>query len=134
MAVAATTLLLGAALGVLLVGHLGTSVGTALPGLRVVSVVDARPVGWRAALARTVVVELATLPTAGLGAAALALASLSPSPSRPSSFWRSSAAPNCCRCYCPSTGSSTRPFTTRTRCPICCARRPVFSPKQLSMP
>ena len=53
-------------------GVAGVSPGKALVGLRVVSYDDGRPIGVPQALLRTVILGLATLPTAGLGLATLA--------------------------------------------------------------
>jgi uncharacterized RDD family membrane protein YckC len=64
-------LLLSLASAVVL-GLWGVSAGKAALGLRVLDVDDARPVGVPRALLRTLVLGVATLPTFGFGAAALA--------------------------------------------------------------
>ncbi|QIG41626.1 FHA domain-containing protein [Nocardioides anomalus] len=56
----------------LLVGRYGLTPGKALLGLRVLSAEDARPVGVGKALVRNLVLGVATLPTVGFGAGALA--------------------------------------------------------------
>ncbi len=66
-AVLATTLALAAA-----VGSLGVSPGKALLGLQVVRESDGRPLGFAAALVRTLVLGMLTVPTAGLGVVTLA--------------------------------------------------------------
>ena len=70
-AIAGAVLLLGLVMA-LLVGRYGLTPGKAALGLRVLSAEDARPIGLRRALLRTVVLGVATLPTVGFGAAALA--------------------------------------------------------------
>jgi len=62
--------------GALLAGGFGVTPGKALLGLRVLSVEDARPIGFPRAALRTAILGMATLPTAGLGAAALARTAL----------------------------------------------------------
>ncbi|MCD4525626.1 RDD family protein [Nocardioides sp. cx-173] len=69
--IAGTVLLLGL-LSALLLGLKGTSPGKALVGLRVVEDESGRPIGVARALLRTLVLGIATLPTAGLGVATLA--------------------------------------------------------------
>jgi uncharacterized RDD family membrane protein YckC len=70
-AIAGTVLLVGL-LSSMLVGLFGVTPGKALVGIRVLSFEDARPIGvWRAML-RTLLLGVATLPTLGFGAAALA--------------------------------------------------------------
>jgi hypothetical protein len=56
----------------LLVGLYGLTPGKAMLGLRVLSAEDARPIGVPKALLRTFLLGVATLPTLGFGAAALA--------------------------------------------------------------
>ena len=56
----------------MLVGLYGLTPGKAMVGLRVLSAEDARPVGVPRALLRTFLLGVATLPTLGFGAAALA--------------------------------------------------------------
>jgi uncharacterized RDD family membrane protein YckC len=72
VAVIAGTVLLVGLLTALTVGLWGITPGKALVGLRVLSAEDARPIGVKRALLRTVVLGVATLPTVGFGAAALA--------------------------------------------------------------
>jgi uncharacterized RDD family membrane protein YckC len=63
-------------------GAWGVSAGKAALGLRVLSVVDGRPIGLLPAVLRAVVVGLATLPTFGFGAAALAWTAVADSSGR----------------------------------------------------
>jgi uncharacterized RDD family membrane protein YckC len=72
VAVIAGTVLLVWLLTGLGVGLRGISPGKAMVGLRVLSAEDARPIGVQRALLRTLVLGVATLPTVGFGAAALA--------------------------------------------------------------
>jgi uncharacterized RDD family membrane protein YckC len=72
VAVIAGTVLLVGLLTTLAVGLWGITPGKALVGLRVLSAEDARPTGVKLALLRTLVLGVATLPTIGFGAAALA--------------------------------------------------------------
>jgi uncharacterized RDD family membrane protein YckC len=58
-------------------GAWGVSPGKAAVGLRVLDVHDGRPIGVPRALLRTLILGMATLPTFGLGAAALARTALS---------------------------------------------------------
>ena len=70
-AIAGTVVLVGLVAS-LLVGGYGVSVGKAILGLRVLSAEDARPIGVPMAMLRTLLLGVATLPTVGFGAAALA--------------------------------------------------------------
>jgi uncharacterized RDD family membrane protein YckC len=70
-AIAGTVLLVGL-LTSLLVGLFGLTAGKALVGIRVLSFEDARPIGLPRAMLRTFLLGVATLPTLGFGAAALA--------------------------------------------------------------
>jgi len=72
VAVIAGTVLLVGLLTALAVGLRGVTPGKALVGLRALSAEDARPIGIKLALLRTFVLGVATLPTLGFGAAALA--------------------------------------------------------------
>ncbi len=72
VAAIAGTVLLVWLIGSMLVGIFGLTPGKALVGIRVLSFEDARPVGLLRAMLRTLVLGLATLPTLGFGAAALA--------------------------------------------------------------
>ena len=72
VAAIAGTVLLVTALTASLVGLWGVTPGKALVGLRVLAAEDARPIGFGPALLRTVLLDVATLPTFGFGAAALA--------------------------------------------------------------
>ncbi len=72
VAVIVGTVLLVGLLTTLAVGRWGVTPGKAAVGLRVLSAEDARPVGVWLALVRTFVLGVATLPTVGFGAAALA--------------------------------------------------------------
>jgi uncharacterized RDD family membrane protein YckC len=74
-AIAGTVLLVGLVTSVL-VGVLGLTPGKAAVGLRVLSAETARPVGVPRAALRTLVLGVATLPTVGFGAAALAWTAL----------------------------------------------------------
>jgi uncharacterized RDD family membrane protein YckC len=69
--IAGTVLLVGV-LTALCVGLWGVTPGKAMVGVRVLSAEDARPIGFGPALLRTLVLGVATLPTIGFGAAALA--------------------------------------------------------------
>lgn len=69
--IAGSVLLLGLVTS-LLVGRYGVTPGKAVLGLRVLSAEDARPIGVPKAMLRTLVLGVATLPTVGFGAAALA--------------------------------------------------------------
>lgn len=73
--VAGTVLVVGATSAVVL-GRWGVSVGKAAVGLRVLSPDGGRPIGVRPALLRWALLGLATLPTLGLGSAALAWTAL----------------------------------------------------------
>ncbi len=66
-----TVLLVGLAFSLLL-GLRGTSPGMAMSGLRVVHVGSGTPIGVPAAMLRTLILGVATLPTFGLGVATLA--------------------------------------------------------------
>jgi len=70
-----TVLLVGGASAAVL-GVWGVSAGKAALGLRVVASEGLRPIGVRRALARSALLGLATVPTLGLGAAALAWTAL----------------------------------------------------------
>jgi uncharacterized RDD family membrane protein YckC len=70
-AIAGTVLMVGL-LNSMLVGLFGLTPGKALVGIRVLSFEDARPVGLLKAILRTLLLGVATLPTLGFGAAALA--------------------------------------------------------------
>ncbi|HEX5089792.1 MAG TPA: RDD family protein [Nocardioides sp.] len=70
-AIAGTVLLVGLVTS-MLVGLYGLTPGKAMLGLRVLSAEDARPVGVARATLRTLILGVATLPTLGFGAAALA--------------------------------------------------------------
>ena len=70
-AIAGTVLMVGL-LGSMLVGLFGLTPGKALVGIRVLSSEDARPIGLLRAMLRTLLLGVATLPTLGFGAAALA--------------------------------------------------------------
>jgi uncharacterized RDD family membrane protein YckC len=72
VAVIAGTVLLVWLLTGLGVGLWGITPGKALVGLRVLSAEDARPIGVKLALLRSFMLGVATLPTIGFGAAALA--------------------------------------------------------------
>jgi uncharacterized RDD family membrane protein YckC len=72
VAVIAGTVLLVWLLTGLAVGLWGITPGKAMVGLRVLSAEDARPIGVKLALWRTFILGVATLPTIGFGAAALA--------------------------------------------------------------
>lgn len=72
VAVIAGTVLLVGVLAALTVGLWGVTPGKAVVGLRVLSAEDARPIGLKLALLRTLVLGVAILPTVGFGAAALA--------------------------------------------------------------
>ena len=72
VAAIAGTVLLVWLVGSMLVGIFGLTPGKALVGIRVLSFEDARPVGLLRAMLRTLVLGLATVPTLGFGAAALA--------------------------------------------------------------
>ncbi|GAB2975179.1 RDD family protein [Nocardioides montaniterrae] len=67
------TLVVLGAIAAVVTGTLGTSVGKAAFGLRVVRRTDGRPIGAGPALVRGAVLGLGGLPTLGLGCAALAL-------------------------------------------------------------
>ncbi len=69
--IAGSVLLLGLVTS-LLVGRYGVTPGKAIVGLRVLSAEEARPIGVPKAMLRTLVLGVATLPTVGFGAAALA--------------------------------------------------------------
>lgn len=73
--IAGTVLLLGVA-GVVVVGLWGLSPGKAALGLRVLDAETGRPLGIPRALLRWLVLAVATLPTFGFGAAALAWTAL----------------------------------------------------------
>lgn len=66
------TVLLVLAVLVVLLGRSGTSPGKAALGLRVVDAETGEPIGVLAALQRTLILAVATVPTFGLGAATLA--------------------------------------------------------------
>ena len=70
-AIAGTVLLVGLITS-MLVGLYGLTPGKALVGIRVLSADDARPIGVPRAILRTFLLGVATLPTLGFGAAALA--------------------------------------------------------------
>ena len=70
-AIAGTVLLVGLIFS-MLVGIFGLTPGKALVGIRVLSFEDARPIGMLRAMLRTLLLGVATLPTLGFGAAALA--------------------------------------------------------------
>ena len=70
-AIAGTVLLVGL-LCSMLAGIFGLTPGKALVGIRVLSFEDARPIGMLRAMLRTLLLGVATLPTLGFGAAALA--------------------------------------------------------------
>jgi uncharacterized RDD family membrane protein YckC len=70
-AIAGTVLMVGL-LSSMLVGIFGLTPGKALVGIRVLSFEDARPIGLLRAMLRTFLLGVATLPTLGFGAAALA--------------------------------------------------------------
>ena len=70
-AIAGTVLMVGL-IGSMLVGIFGLTPGKALVGIRVLSFEDARPIGLLRAMLRTLLLGVATLPTLGFGAAALA--------------------------------------------------------------
>jgi uncharacterized RDD family membrane protein YckC len=70
-AIAGTVLMVGL-LSSMLVGLFGLTPGKALVGIRVLSFEDARPIGLLRAMLRTLLLGVATLPTLGFGAAALA--------------------------------------------------------------
>ena len=74
-AVAGTVLLVGL-VGALLVGIVGLTPGKAALGLRVLCAESARPIGVPRAALRVLVLGVATLPTLGFGAAALAWTAL----------------------------------------------------------
>jgi uncharacterized RDD family membrane protein YckC len=74
-AIAGTVLLVGL-IGSMLVGIFGLTPGKAMVGLRVLSAESARPIGLPRAMLRTLILGLATLPTLGFGAAALAWTAL----------------------------------------------------------
>jgi uncharacterized RDD family membrane protein YckC len=70
-AIAGTVLLVGLITS-MLVGLYGITPGKALVGIRVLDADDARPIGVLRAMLRTFLLGVATLPTLGFGAAALA--------------------------------------------------------------
>jgi hypothetical protein len=70
-AIVGTVLMVGL-LSSMLVGLYGLTPGKALVGIRVLSADDARPIGVPRAILRTLLLGVATLPTLGFGAAALA--------------------------------------------------------------
>ncbi len=70
-AIAGTVLMVGL-LSSMLIGLFGLTPGKALVGIRVLSFEDARPIGLLRAMLRTLLLGVATLPTLGFGAAALA--------------------------------------------------------------
>ena len=70
-AIAGTVLMVGLILS-MLIGIFGLTPGKALVGIRVLSFEDARPIGMLRAMLRTLLLGVATLPTLGFGAAALA--------------------------------------------------------------
>jgi uncharacterized RDD family membrane protein YckC len=70
-AIAGTVLMVGL-ISSMLVGLFGLTPGKALVGIRVLSFEDARPIGLLRAVLRTLLLGVATLPTLGFGAAALA--------------------------------------------------------------
>ena len=70
-AIAGTVLLVGLIFS-MLIGIFGLTPGKALVGIRVLSFEDARPIGMLRAMLRTLLLGVATLPTLGFGAAALA--------------------------------------------------------------
>ncbi len=70
-AIAGTVLMVGLLTSVM-VGLFGVTPGMALVGIRVLSFEDARPIGLLRAILRTLLLGVATLPTLGFGAAALA--------------------------------------------------------------
>ena len=72
MAAIAGTVLMVGLLTSMLVGLFGLTPGKALVGIRVLSAEDARPIGVLRAMLRTLLLGVATLPTLGFGAAALA--------------------------------------------------------------
>jgi uncharacterized RDD family membrane protein YckC len=72
VAAIAGTVLMVWLLGSMLVGLFGLTPGKALVGIRVLSFEDARPIGLLRAMLRTLLLGVATLPTLGFGAAALA--------------------------------------------------------------
>jgi uncharacterized RDD family membrane protein YckC len=72
VAAIAGTVLLVWLLASMLVGLFGLTPGKALVGIRVLSFEDARPIGVPRAMLRCLILGVATLPTLGFGAAALA--------------------------------------------------------------
>jgi uncharacterized RDD family membrane protein YckC len=70
-AIAGTVLMVGL-LSSMMVGIFGVTPGKALVGIRVLSFEHARPIGLLRAMLRTLMLGVATLPTLGFGAAALA--------------------------------------------------------------
>ncbi len=70
-AIAGTVLMVGL-LGSMMVGIFGVTPGKALVGIRVLSFEHARPIGLLRGMLRTLLLGVATLPTLGFGAAALA--------------------------------------------------------------
>jgi uncharacterized RDD family membrane protein YckC len=70
-AIAGTVLMVGL-LTSMMAGIFGLTPGKALVGIRVLSAEDARPIGVLRAMLRTLILGVATLPTLGFGAAALA--------------------------------------------------------------
>ena len=70
-AIAGTVLMVGLITS-MMVGLFGVTPGKALVGIRVLSAEDARPIGVLRAMLRTLLLGVATLPTLGFGAAALA--------------------------------------------------------------
>jgi uncharacterized RDD family membrane protein YckC len=70
-AIAGTVLMVGL-LNSMMVGLFGLTPGKALVGIRVLSFEEARPIGVLRAILRTLLLGVATLPTLGFGAAALA--------------------------------------------------------------
>jgi uncharacterized RDD family membrane protein YckC len=72
VAAIAGTVLMVWLLGSMLVCLFGLTPGKALVGIRVLSFEDARPIGLLRAMLRTLLLGVATLPTLGFGAAALA--------------------------------------------------------------
>jgi uncharacterized RDD family membrane protein YckC len=72
VAAIAGTVLLVWLLASMLVGLFGLTPGKALVGIRVLSFEDARPIGVSRAMLRCLILGVATLPTLGFGAAALA--------------------------------------------------------------
>ena len=72
VAAIAGTVLMVWLIGSMLVGLFGLTPGKALVGIRVLSFEDARPIGLLRAMLRTLILGVATVPTLGFGAAALA--------------------------------------------------------------